>query len=181
MRRWPRMVSKDLEERCHGLFEDTVSEFGWEHWEKPWNTTLDSCCPDRELNLIPPEYRWLASPTEHFGVDYPLYLNRWRRPIYPPNLSFMDVYLLQMFRPVLLLAAVVISAWCDVPPHYPNLDRCASIFCAGVNEEDCPGEYLAYHPPERCCSVCTVYKGEYIIRVTSFRTFHPDNILACWC
>jgi hypothetical protein len=76
-----------------------------------------------------------------------------------------------MFRPVLLLAAVGIL-WCDAsltPP--PHLDRCAAVFCAGVNEEDCPGEYLPYHPPERCCSVCTVYKGagisnKYIMRIT---------------
>ncbi|PNF28352.1 hypothetical protein B7P43_G18107 [Cryptotermes secundus] len=65
-----------------------------------------------------------------------------------------------MFRLVLLLVAIGKLAWCDSPPPYPpNLDRCASVFCVGVNREDCPGEYLDYHPPERCCSVCTVYKG----------------------
>jgi hypothetical protein len=69
----------------------------------------------------------------------------------------IDTPLLQMLRPVLLLAAVAILACCDTPP--PQLDRCATIRCAGVNEEDCPGEYLPYNPPERCCSQCTIYKG----------------------
>jgi hypothetical protein len=94
-----------------------------------------------------------------------------------------------MLRPVLLLAAVAILAFCDAAP--PQLDRCASVFCISADPANCPGEYLPYNPPERCCGVCTVYKGLFNFNLfihkmatlslshVSFRTIGHELIMAC--
>ena len=59
----------------------------------------------------------------------------------------------------LLLSAcllVILACHCDA-----RLD-CALVRCAGIDEKDCPGNYIEADPNNGiCCSGCTMTKGEF--------------------
>ena len=61
----------------------------------------------------------------------------------------------------LLLSAcllVILTCHCDAS----NYSFCASVFCVGIDEKDCPGNYIEADPNNGiCCSGCTVTKGEF--------------------
>jgi hypothetical protein len=42
------------------------------------------------------------------------------------------------------------------------LNVCSAVFCVGVEEKDCPGNYTNADPNNGiCCSICIVTKGEF--------------------
>ena len=66
---------------------------------------------------------------------------------------------------------VILACQCDA------LDACSAVFCVGVEEKDCPGNYTKYDPSKGiCCSTCTVTKGEFC---ASRRLFSAECL--SWC
>lgn len=50
---------------------------------------------------------------------------------------------------------MILACQCDAR----NLSICSAVFCVGVDEVDCPGNYTKYDPDNGiCCSTCTVTK-----------------------
>jgi len=66
---------------------------------------------------------------------------------------------------------VILACQCEA------LNACSAVFCAGVEEKDCPGNYTEADPNNGiCCSVCVVTKGEFC---GSRRLFTAECLSRC--
>jgi len=81
-----------------------------------------------------------------------------------------------------LLSACLLVILASFPPSisatdYEDLNFCSMVRCAGVEKEDCPGNYTEADPDNGiCCSSCTVTKGEFCV---SHRLFTAECLSRC--
>ena len=61
--------------------------------------------------------------------------------------------------------------------HCDALNACSAVFCVGVEEKACPGDYTEADPDNGiCCSRCVVTKGEFC---ASRRLFTAECLGRC--